>query len=508
MKKKHSGKCLLASVICTVLSMATSCSSEASMTDDGSSAMKTYTFSVSEGNDESDVTRAAIAPQTVTKDLGDGMMLEGVLTEEPSAPATRATTTSTIADGTGVTYYVCDDSGTILNTGSTSISGRTLSVKCPSGSSTIYFCIGASLSSVAVGSNITAATVTVNSSSTGVMTASVAVGSSIAITFHRVTSSAKVTMASSDGSTIGNFSTTLSGLAVSSATLCGKGTFASTDGATNVTCSVTGNDGTGTSVSSEYVPFISKTPSASSSVTLALSSVTFAGTAKTYNSNNTMTFSGTFKQGAKYNFTVTLKKSAINSTTNTLWDGKYYQWDAPIGTTYTKNGTYNSTTINSAPETDVTNVAWRGCKTCPTYNQISMYFGADFYYDTYTTWKEANGTSHTGGIWLKKACNIPGFADGTATKAPEATDLYYKATITSSNYANYASVCTSGDYFFLPAAGYYYNGSFNAAGTLGRYWSSTPSSIMANAYNMLFSSSIARFGHSPREYGFCLWAVQ
>ena len=276
MKKKHSGKCLLASVICTVLSMATSCSSEASMTDDGSSAMKTYTFSVSEGNDESDVTRAAIAPQTVTKDLGDGMMLEGVLTEEPSAPATRATTTSTIADGTGVTYYVCDASGLILRTGSTSISGGALSVSCPANSSTIYFCIGASLT--AAGSNISTVTgpITSPSSSTGVMTASVTVGSSsTTLTFHRVTSSAKVTMKSSDGSTIGDFSTTLSGLAVSSATLCGNGSYTAGATAQTVNCAYTGS--ASTSVSSEYVPFISKTPSASSSVTLALSSVTFAG---------------------------------------------------------------------------------------------------------------------------------------------------------------------------------------------------------------------------------------
>lgn len=501
MKKKHSGKCLLASVICTVLSMATSCSSEASMTDDGSSAMKTYTFSVSEGNDESDVTRAAIAPQTVTKDLGDGMMLEGVLTEEPSAPATRTTTTSTIADGTGVTYYVCDASGLILRTGSTSISGGALSVSCPANSSTIYFCIGASLT--AAGNNISTVTGSITPSSTGAMTASVAVTSSSTITFHRVTSSAKVTMASSDGSTIGDFSTTLSGLGCTAATLCGNGSY--TAGATDqtITCAYSGS--ASTSVSGSYVSFLPKTPSASSSVTLALNSITFAGTAKTYSTNNTMTFSGTFKQSAKYNFTVTLKKSAINSTTNTLWDGKYYQWDAPTGTTYTENGSYNSTTVNSAPETDVTNVATAGCKDCPTYKQMLMYLGAGVYYDTYTTWKEANGTLHTGGIWLKKSSLISGFSTNSAATT---TSANYAATITSSNYGDYESVRTSGEYFFLPAAGYYISRSLVRAGTYGYYWSSTPNSSTTNAWLLLFDSSSAHVSYLYRSYGFCLWAVQ
>jgi hypothetical protein len=78
----------------------------------------------------------------------------------------------------------------------------------------------------------------------------------------------------------------------------------------------------------------------------------------------------------------TAGSSAVNATTGTVWDGKYYCWDAPVGTEFTVNSTnYNKTTMNSSPLTDEINVAQAGCKNCPTYKQASMYIGAGAYVD-------------------------------------------------------------------------------------------------------------------------------
>jgi hypothetical protein len=129
--------------VCLSLPFLAACSSEESVQNGTENAGNTYTFKVSEAsNEDSITTRSAMKPQTVTRDLGNGMMLVGTLTDVSSSAATRATTTTPIADGTTITAYVCKSDGIITNVQNITLSGTSLTVHCPSGSNTIYFLIG------------------------------------------------------------------------------------------------------------------------------------------------------------------------------------------------------------------------------------------------------------------------------------------------------------------------------------------------------------------------------
>jgi hypothetical protein len=113
-------------------------------------------------------------------------------------------------------------------------------------------------------------------------------------------------------------------------------------------------------------------------------------TTYTYTSNSSSTFSIGKVQTVNVNNTATgwVSGSAINSSTKTLWDGKYYQWDAPIGTTYTNGTNYNQSGSTDSPMTEEITVAQAGCENCPTYKQICMYLGAGVYWDNVTKWKK------------------------------------------------------------------------------------------------------------------------
>jgi len=211
--------------------------------------------------------------------------------------------------------------------------------------------------------------------------------------------------------------------------------------------------------------------------------------------SGTLTITATASDGSTYSRTITLSAFLLTSgsmkaykvTLNlvpptTTYSFKYYMWDA------TANGTNNYSTITSG-------VATNSCKDCPTLDQICMYIGAGTYWDSTTPWKDASGTTHTGGLWLKKKPYISGFDAGTATKS-------YSATPTTGIPSN------TNEYFFLPASGYMSGSSAYYVGSGGCYWSSAPSSYATSAYNLGFDSSSVNAYGNARSNGFCLLSVQ
>lgn len=58
----------------------------------------------------------------------------------------------------------------------------------------------------------------------------------------------------------------------------------------------------------------------------------------------------------------------------------------------------------------------------------------------------------------------------------------------------------NGNYVFFPAAGLWFNGSLGNAGTIGRYWCSTPNGSK-NAYYLGFNSGYNAVSSSTREGG-------
>ena len=483
--------------VCLSLPFLAACSSEESAQKGAENTGDTYTFKVSEASDDDAVTtRSAMKPQTVTRDLGNGMTLVGTLTEEVGA-ATRSTTTTPIADGTSIIAYVCKSDGTITNVKTMTVSGSSLTIHCPLGSSTIYFLIGIS-PSASVGGNISSVTSTNVSADWNDLYASAAVPSSSddigTITFHHVFTQAKVTMSSSNGSTaVEGFSSTISGIANSTATLCANGTYTTTGSAATITCNASG--GTVASLSCTPVPFISTATGSSATATLTITQLKYGGNTYNYASGNTLTFSGTFAQGHRYNFTVTLKESYKKSFTT----GDYYWWDAykPFDTGNTtfdpNNHGYNPTNGNAS----------YSCANCPTKQEAMNYLVVDLsaavYWDngatiagsTTPSYTLPDGNTYHTGLWLKK---------GASTGSSTTVNVYPQQTVT-------ADIRNSVNYFFLPAAGRYTSSSLQEAGTLGYYWLKTPDSG-TNALSFRFTKDYAGVYTDYRATGYCLWSVQ
>jgi len=356
-------------------------------------------------------------------------------------------------------------------------------------------------------------------------------------------------MASSDASTvIGSFSTSVSGIASSAATLFANGSYTATGSATPIGCTATG--GTGTSLSSSFVPFISTAPS-NTSATLTVGSLTYGDKTYSYTLGNTLTFSGTFTQGHRYNFAVTLKESFDH----TITISDYYQWDAYShyvsgnynpSTTYFKEGQegYNPSPTTDTPED---NSALYSCKDCPTGKELYAYLLAGAYLDdgssilisgsTYSyppaytvngvTYNNFNQSTHTLsgskglGLWLPKNSYIKstlytkvgltagqGVEDYTGSVGSLGANMIsHGGTVTTA--ADAATVRNSGNYFYLPAAGYYYENSFYNPGTYGYYWSS--STLDNAAYALYFYSDVSSYVYlnlGNRDSGYLRREVQ
>lgn len=147
-------------------------------------------------------------------------------------------------------------------------------------------------------------------------------------------------------------------------------------------------------------------------------------------------------------------------------------------------------------------------KQLPNANEIGWYvLKGDAHWDNSTQW-EVFGTTHTGGIWLKKLSVI---AQENKKKLAElkqvdprgkdvrASSDYYYFTPTNGKPAD--SVIDK--YFFLPALGYYSVGKIYDLGSRGDYWSSSAfPGNSSSAYNLNFGSGDVSLGNNNRLYGF------
>ena len=69
------------------------------------------------------------------------------------------------------------------------------------------------------------------------------------------------------------------------------------------------------------------------------------------------------------------------------------------------------------------------------------------------------------------------------------TDKYYNNSNSSINNSGLPSAADAGNYFYLPALGYYDSGQLYSVGNSGYYWSSSASPwTFSNASNLIFSS--------------------
>ena len=177
------------------------------------------------------------------------------------------------------------------------------------------------------------------------------------------------------------------------------------------------------------------------------------------------------------------------------YDGdKYYMWDAQqnywAGHEWDKanpwqpvlngqsNGYYAQSNTDprywngSYPGYGVSNPATHtSCKDLPNVNEMTWYAAkGDPRWDADQLWTTM-GHLYKGGMWFKKKANISGF---NPNKAVDGTDWRTKGNEgTWSVSQTRPDAADAGNYFYLPALGYYYYGHLNDVGGYGNYWSSS-----------------------------------
>ena len=107
-------------------------------------------------------------------------------------------------------------------------------------------------------------------------------------------------------------------------------------------------------------------------------------------------------------------------------------------------------------------------------------------------------------MWFKKKSQISGF---NANTAEDGTDWHISHNDKSWTVSNTPpSAADAGNYFFLPALGYYLLGQLYEVGSYGYYWSSSAylwDLVGGFAYYLYFNSGSVKLGYDGfRTYGY------
>ena len=217
------------------------------------------------------------------------------------------------------------------------------------------------------------------------------------------------------------------------------------------------------------------------------------------------------------------------------YDGdKYYMWDAQqnywAGHEWDKanpwqpvlNGNSNSNYAQNNTDSRFYHEgggsgrfdATQSCATLPNANEMSWYvMYGDPRWDGDELWTTM-GHLYKGGMWFKKMSVLQAENHyDTEKSADNTTDLrttlkdYYNNS--SSINSGIPSAADAGNYFYLPALGYYDSGQLYAVGNYGYYYSSSAHpGYSGSSYHLLFRSGYVYVNYSYRKYGCRAEALQ
>ena len=198
--------------------------------------------------------------------------------------------------------------------------------------------------------------------------------------------------------------------------------------------------------------------------------------------------SATYDQNKYYNITANLDVKDYDGDHYYMWDAqeqywKGYEWTKNLGAgvgqptlesqpggNYAQNNSDSRYYNESYPGYGVSNPAIHSCKDLPNVNEMTWYAASDPRWDGDEVWATM-GHLHKGGMWFKKKSQISGF---NANAAFDGTDWRTNANYHSWSVSNTPpSAADAGNYFYLPALGYYNSGGLNLLGSNGYYWSSS-----------------------------------
>ena len=244
--------------------------------------------------------------------------------------------------------------------------------------------------------------------------------------------------------------------------------------------------------------------------------------------------SATYDQNKYYNITANLNVHDYDGDHYYMWDAQQqywygYEWTKHLsGNTGqpTLNGNSSSNYAQSNADPRYYNASYPGngvsnpathtsCKDLPNANEMSWYcMYGDPRWDADELWTTM-GHLYKGGMWFKKKSVL--LAEGnynTEKSADNTTDLRttyknYNNTNSSIN-SGVLSAADAGNYFYLPALGYYsFSGQLNGVGGSGVYWSSSAGPWYSmTAYNLEFSSGRVHVDSYRRYSGFRAEALQ
>ena len=237
--------------------------------------------------------------------------------------------------------------------------------------------------------------------------------------------------------------------------------------------------------------------------------------------------SATYDRNKYYNITADLDVKNYDGDKYYMWDAQEQYWKGhewnlggsqPTLTTQSASSDYpqNSSDTNnrwyneSYPGYGVSNPATHAsCKDLPNANEMSWYcMYGDSRWDADELWTTM-GHLYKGGMWFKKKSVL--LAEGnynTEKSADNTTDLrttykYYNNTNSSINNAGLPSAADAGNYFYLPALGYYGSGQLYGVGDVGNFWSSSADPWNSlRAYGLGFSSGHVTVDYYDRVSGF------
>ena len=140
------------------------------------------------------------------------------------------------------------------------------------------------------------------------------------------------------------------------------------------------------------------------------------------------------------------------------------------------------------------------CKDLPNVNEMTWYAAkGDPRWDKDELWTTM-GHLYKGGIWLKKKSQISGFKANTAVDGNDWRTYIHGNSWPVSNIL--PSAADAGNYFYLPALGYYNSGQLNDVGSYAKYWSSSAEPWYSDyAYLLHFDSSNIGLDRYPRSWG-------
>ena len=235
--------------------------------------------------------------------------------------------------------------------------------------------------------------------------------------------------------------------------------------------------------------------------------------------------SATYDQNKYYNITANLNIKDYDGDHYYMWDAQQNYWSGhewnsanpwqPTLTSQPANPNYAQSSSDSRyyntsyPGNGISNPAIHtSCKDLPNANEMSWYaMYGDPRWDGDELWTTM-GHLYKGGMWFKKKSVLQGEGHYYTEKSADgSTDLrttykVYDNSNSSINGSGLPSAADAGNYFYLPALGFYDSGRLNGVGATGIYWSSSafPSSSSL-AYHLYFFSGYVNVNGNYREQG-------